>query len=86
MDNYPEASIKIKNEIHNFLNTKKFWAMKQYVDVEDQAEVQRHIVFELMSILGTLCFKNEIHTISSSRQDNLRPTPWTSRFLHYYVM
>jgi hypothetical protein len=42
MDNYPEASTEIKKEIGNFLNTRKFRAMKQYLDVEDEAEVQRH--------------------------------------------
>jgi hypothetical protein len=30
MDYCPEASVEIKNEIHSFLNTRKFRAMKQY--------------------------------------------------------
>jgi hypothetical protein len=42
MDNYPEASVEIKKEICNFFNTREFRAMKQYLNVEDEAEVQWH--------------------------------------------
>jgi hypothetical protein len=42
VDYCPEVSVGIKNEIHNFLNTMKFRAMEQYLDVEDEVEVQRH--------------------------------------------
>jgi hypothetical protein len=42
MDNYPEASVAIEKEIHSFLNTRRFRAMEQYLDVENEAEVQKH--------------------------------------------
>jgi hypothetical protein len=31
--------VEVKNEIHNFLNTRKFRAMEKYLDLEDEAEV-----------------------------------------------
>jgi len=40
--NCPEASVEIKEEIRNFLNTRKFKTMEQYLDEEDEAEVQIH--------------------------------------------
>lgn len=42
VDSCPEASMEIKKEIRNFLNMKKFKAMEQYLDQEDEDEVQRH--------------------------------------------
>jgi hypothetical protein len=42
MGNCPVASVEIKKEIRNFLNTSKFRAMEQYLDVKDEADGQRH--------------------------------------------
>jgi hypothetical protein len=42
MENCSEAYVEIKKEIRNFLYIKKFRATEQYLNVEDEAEVQRH--------------------------------------------
>ena len=39
-DMCPEASMEIRIEMHNSLNTRKFKAMERYID-EDEAELQR---------------------------------------------
>jgi hypothetical protein len=36
VDNCPEASVEIKKEIHHFLNTRKFRALKRYLDEKDE--------------------------------------------------
>ncbi|XP_044320605.1 uncharacterized protein [Triticum aestivum] len=40
-DKCPEASMEIRIEMHNSLNTRKFKAMERYIDEEDEAELQR---------------------------------------------
>jgi hypothetical protein len=42
VDKCSNASEEIKKEIINYLNTRKFKAIKHYIDEEDEAKVQRH--------------------------------------------